>query len=117
MIQDSAPVAVPNVVESEQPEDDIGSPAECDVDEDSEPEPELNTDSDSGYGSDAPATPQDKTFAEIPILTSPTLDKDGALADSDLASEPLVGSIHTDEEDDDLPPFDEWYQTIARRAT
>lgn len=70
-----------------------------------EDESDLGSDSDSS--SDALLTPQDDAFLD----TSPMLCK----GVRDASPEPQ--SFYIDEDDDDLPPFDDWYQSIAQRAT
>jgi len=77
-------------------------------------EVELNSDSssDSDSGSDSSSdtlvTPHDAAFPHVPSL--PLL-KDTPPPELDERF-----FIDEDEDEDGLPPFDDWYQTIARRA-
>lgn len=72
-------------------------------------ESSSDTSSDSDTGSDASSdtlvTPQDDAFCApaLPLL-------------KDTPPPPLDARFCIDEDEDELPPFDDWYQTIARRA-
>ena len=77
---------------------------DIDVDvEDESDEPETDSDDAS---TDTPMTPQDGAFVDAP---PPLLCEDGV--------KPASGTyFHIDEDDDGLPPFDDWYTNIAQRA-
>lgn len=73
-----------------------------------ESEDESDSGNDSDSSSDTPTTPQDGEFTDLPA----------ELAKTEEAWAPQL-DLYVDEEgdEDDLPPFDDWYQSIAQRAT
>ena len=101
LVQDAAPASVNVLHEAE-----CTSDSESEDETETETETELSTDSESTYSSDTLMTPQDEMFMEIPA----------ALVKHEAAPQPKA-SFYLDEDEDDLPPFDDWYQSIAQRAT
>ncbi|KIP12774.1 hypothetical protein PHLGIDRAFT_32674 [Phlebiopsis gigantea 11061_1 CR5-6] len=93
---------VPMDVDEEQPTIDVETEDAFDVDGgDESDEPETDSDDAS---TDTPMTPQDGTFVDAP----PPLFGDG---------KPAGGvRFHIDEDDEELPPFDDWYRDIAQRV-
>ena len=100
----SAQESLPPTAEQQPDEEIVTDDVPCECEDESD---DVESDSDSSSSSDTPMTPQDGTFADTHFV---------------LCNEQKVEvghvqkSFYIDEDDDDLPPFDDWYQSIAQRA-